>query len=202
MRNIPIRKHLFILSIYASVLVYSPVAHADELTEAFHHSVHRWAVECREEIQTLFQRLLASGQVREGQLFDTFYVPVPNTEPQRYRTQYDVMADEVVRPILDRYLEKDPRLVFVVLIDRNGYLPTHNTRFSQPLTGNPEIDINRYRAKRIAVHRTGLAAARNREPYLLQHYERESGELMYDMSVPVMVNNRHWGAIRVGFKNE
>ena len=202
MRTVAIRKHLIILTVYASMLVCSQPLHARELTESFHQDIYRWAVECREEIQSMFQRLLLSGQIREGQLFDTLYVPIPNTEPQRYRTQYDVMADEMVRPILDRCLEKDPRLVFVVLIDRNGYLPTHNTRFSQPLTGNPEIDLHRYRAKRIAANRTGLAAARNREPFLLQKFDRDAGEQMHDLSVPVTVNNRHWGAIRIGFRNE
>ena len=131
---------------------------------------------------------------------------IPSTSPfripsrKKFHTQYDTIADEIIRPILDRFLEKDPRLIFVVLVDHNGYTPTHNTRFSQPLTGNREVDLLKNRAKRMAIYEVGLAAARNTDSYLLQEYVRDTGEKMLDLSVPVFFHKRHWGAIRIGFK--
>lgn len=174
---------------------------AEELQSELDHNVYRWAKQCHGEVIGQLELLLSSGRLGVGQLFDTFYIPIPNTNPQKYHTQYDTLADEILRPILDKYLEMDSRLAFFIVVDNNGYLPTHNTRFAQPLTGNAEVDIVKNRTKRIFNDRTGLAAARNQQPYLLQRYSRDTGENMSDLSVPIVINNRHWGAVRVGYKS-
>jgi len=82
----------------------------------------------------------------------------------------------------------------------DGYLPTHNQRFSLPLTGNLAFDLVNNRTKRIFGDRTGLAAARNEAPYLLQRYKRDTDELMADLSVPVKVKGKHWGCVRIGYR--
>jgi hypothetical protein len=84
--------------------------------------------------------------------------------------------------------------------DLNGYLPTHNQRYSLPLTGNLAFDLVNNRTKRIFGDRTGIAAARNEAPYLLQRYRRDTGELMADLSVPVRVRGKHWGCVRIGYR--
>lgn len=182
------------------LLPVSPAA-AVELT-AFDNQVKQWGEQCREEIVAQFNLLLSSGKLSIPQLFDTFYIPIPNTDPQKYRTQYDSLSDGVVQPLIDAVLERDKRLVFVVIVDRNGYLPTHNSRFAQPLTGNPEVDAKANRTKRIFNDRTGLTAARNTEPFLLQRYSRDTGEEMSDLSMPIVIQNRHWGALRVGYRQK
>ncbi|WP_321531371.1 chemotaxis protein [uncultured Desulfuromonas sp.] len=167
----------------------------------FDHNVLTWAQQCREEILGQMERLISSGQLREGQLFDTFYIPIPQTSPLKYHTQYDKMADETMRLILDKYLEQDSRLLYVVIVDRNGYLPTHNTRYSQPLTGDSEVDQLNNRAKRMANDHCGLAAAHNMESYLLQSCNMDTGrENIMELSVPIHINGRHWGAVRIGYK--
>lgn len=181
------------------VLLPGPVVAAETLN-AFDQQVKQWAEACREEVVGQFNLLLNSGKLSVPQLFDTFYIPIPNTEPQKFRTQYDQLSDGVVLPIIDKYLALDKRLVFVIAVDRNGYLPTHNSRFAQPLTGNLDQDSKNNRTKRIFNDRTGLAAARNQEPFLLQRYSRDTGEVMTDLSVPIMVRGRHWGALRIGYK--
>ncbi len=87
-------------------------------------------------------------------------------------------------------------------VDVNGYLPTHNSRYSRPLTGIGDTDTKWNRTKRLFSDRTGLAAAHNKEPYLLQRYSRDTGEVMSDLSVPVIIRNRHWGAIRIGYRQK
>jgi len=47
---------------------------------------------------------------------------------------------------------------------------------------------------------TGLSAARNLTPFLVQRYQRDTGETMVDLSVPVTVRGAHWGALRIGFR--
>lgn len=187
--------------IFACFLILPTFSHAEELKSELDKNVYSWAQECRKEVVEQFDLLLTSGQLNAGQLFDTFYIPIPGTDPQKYKTQYDTLTDEILRPIIDRYLKKDKRLVFVIAVDRNGYLPTHNTRFAQPLTGDPKVDSVKNRSKRIFNDRTGLAAARNTEPYLLQRYNRDTGEKMADLSIPITIINRHWGAIRIGYQD-
>ncbi|HPQ39427.1 MAG TPA: chemotaxis protein [bacterium] len=178
----------------------TPPTGAQEL-KGYDANVKRWADECKAEVEEQINLLLTSGRLTLGQVFDTFYIPVPDTNPQKFHTAYDTFFDEVLQKILDKYLAKDDRLVFVVVVDKNGYLPTHNTKYSQPLTGNQDLDIVNNRTKRMFNDRTGLAAARNTEPYLLQKYARDTGEKMADLSVPIFIRNQHWGAVRIGYKD-
>jgi methyl-accepting chemotaxis protein len=89
--------------------------------------------------------------------------------------------------------------MFAVIVDNNGYLPVHNTKFSKPLTGNKEVDFVGNRARRFFKSPPELRSARNTEPFLLQTYLRDTGELMCDLALPIFIDGRHWGAIRVGF---
>lgn len=127
------------------------------------------AENCRAEIQMEIDKLIATNRIGLSQMFDTFYIPIPNTNPQKFRTQYDKLTDEVLRIILDKYLEQDKRLLFVVAVDRNGYLPSHNTKYSRPLTDDQDFNTKNNRTKRLFNDRTGLAAARNTNPHLLQN---------------------------------
>ncbi|NOY13130.1 MAG: chemotaxis protein [Deltaproteobacteria bacterium] len=183
------------------LLLPGPLFAADQLSR-FDQQVKQWAMECRQQVVEQFELLLTSGRLSVPQLFDTFYIPIPGTDPQKFRTQYDNLSDGVVQPIIDKFLKRDKRLVFVVIVDRNGYLPTHNSRFSRPLTGNSAVDAKANRTKRIFNDRTGLAAARNQKPFLLQRYSRDTGEVMSDLSVPIFIQNRHWGAVRIGYKQK
>lgn len=112
-----------------------------------------------------FDLLLTSGQLTIDALFDTFYVPIPDTYPQKFHTRYDRLADGVLQSLLDHYLRANKRFIYMVAVDRNGYLPTHNSRYSLPLTGDPDVDMKQNRGKRIFNDRTGLAAAHNTEPF-------------------------------------
>ena len=197
-----IRTMLLIMLVISTMLpIAAPIKAAEEL-KGNEIQIKKWAEECRDEITEQMNLLLTSGRLTMGQLFDTFYVPIPNTYPQKYTTQYDKLLDETIQKILDKYLSKDPKIVFVVAVDTNGYLPTHNTKYSQPLTGNKDTDALNNRAKRIFNDRTGLAAARNTEPYLLQKYARDTGEQMGDLSVPITIRKQHWGAVRFGFRRD
>jgi len=191
---------LFLLFFISTVAV--PSATAAEETAAFNLKVRKIAEDCRDEVVALFEKFLSSNTLRSNQLFDTFYIPVPNTFPQKYNTQYDRVTDSALRTILDRYLFQDKRLLFVIAVDKNGYLPTHNSKYSKPLTSNPDYNAKNNRTKRLFNDRTGLAAARNTKPFLLQEYSRDTGEQLADLSVPLYINGKHWGAIRIGYRNQ
>jgi methyl-accepting chemotaxis protein len=178
---------------------FSVAAEQQELT-GFDLQVKDMAFNCRDEVVKELDKLLATNKLNLAKLFDTFYTPIPNTNPQKFNTQYDKLTDEVLRIIFDKYLDADKRLQFVVAVDINGYVPTHNSRYSKPLTDNVDYNTANNRTKQLYNDRTGLAAAVNTNPYLLQKYSRDNGEEMFDLSVPIFISGKHWGAIRIGYK--
>ncbi|ORJ63470.1 chemotaxis protein [Geothermobacter hydrogeniphilus] len=183
------------------LLLSAGTARAAELSP-LDQKAKKLARQCADKITRQFDLLLTSGRLTLPQLFDTFYIPIPGTDPQKFHTQYDRLTDGVLLPILDSCLAADKRFIFVVAVDRNGYLPTHNSKYSQPMTGDGDHDTKWNRTKRIFNDRTGLAAARNIKPYLLQRYSRDTGEVMTDLSVPVWIQGRHWGAVRIGYMKQ
>lgn len=155
-----------------------------------------FANRCRETME----RWIDSEEVTQEQLFSFLYYPIPDTDPPKFATDWDELADRDIREISDDILSKSSAIAFAVLVDRNGYLPAHNRKYSLPLTGNPAVDLIGNRTKRIFADKTGLAAARNAQPYLLQRYSRDTGELMQDLSMPVMIKGEKWGSVRIGYR--
>ena len=150
-----------------------------------------------EQLQSVLLAAIARGEVKEEQFFDEQYQSIPESNPPKFHTVYDQFFDHEVQPILDR-LMTDKYVVFVVAADRNGYLPTHISKYSQPLTGDFETDKVNNRGKRIFNDPIGLAAAKNTGAPLVQQYKRVTGEWMADCAVPVQLGDKHWGTMRVG----
>jgi methyl-accepting chemotaxis protein len=151
-------------------------------------------------LEKMLNDAVAAGRISADDLFDEQYQPIPDTTPQKYRTRFDAFCDETIITILDDFLAKDEQVYFAVLVDRNGYLPTHNTKYTRPLTGDRKHDTQWNRTKRLFNDAVGLASARNAtEKVLVQVYFRDTGEKMWDLSSPVTVNGRHWGAFRIGY---
>jgi len=146
------------------------------------------------------EKWVASGEVTREKLFSFLYYPMPKTDPPKFSTDWDRLADRDVLPIQEGVLARSAAIVYAVTVDRHGYLPTHNQRYSQPLTGNLASDLVNNRTKRIFDDRTGLAAARNETPFLVQRYLRDTGEAMADLSVPLVVLGERWGAVRIGYR--
>jgi methyl-accepting chemotaxis protein len=146
------------------------------------------------------EKWVAAKETTEEKLFSRMYYPVEKTDPPKFTTDWDRLADRDILPIEEAVLAKSPALIYAVMVDKFGYLPTHNARYSQPLTGNRAVDLVNNRTKRIFNDRTGLASARNRAPFLIQRYQRDTGEVMADLAVPVMVRGTQWGAVRLGYR--
>jgi hypothetical protein len=150
-------------------------------------------------------RWLAAKEVTPERLFSFLYYPVPNTDPPKFTTDYDRLSDRegpggFVEIQESAYNRAPNVIIYTVTVDKHGYLPTHNKRYSMPLTGNLASDLVNNRTKRIFNDRTGLAAAQNTAPFLIQNYQRDTGETMADLSVPIFVLGKHWGAIRIGYR--
>ncbi len=136
----------------------------------------------------------------EGRLEDL--LAIANTSPAKFQTRFDRYTDQVLPPIQEPLLSRHEGLVFAIACTPQGYVPTHNQAFSQPLTGDVAKDTLQSRTKRKFDDRTGIRCGSHQQPLLLQTYTRDTGELMHDLSVPIMVKGRHWGGLRLGYKPE
>jgi methyl-accepting chemotaxis protein len=154
-------------------------------------------------ISALFEQAVADGVLAESDLFDDNYVPVLGSDPPQVVTRFTGFTDRVLPPIQEPVLALDPKVVFCVAVDRNGYLPTHNLVFSKPQGPDPLWNAANCRNRRIFADRVGLGAGRNRKPFLLQTYRRDLGNTfvaMKDACAPITVHGRHWGGLRLAYK--
>lgn len=169
-------------------------------TQTFDQQVLLLANEAAKACGEKLSQGLANGSFTEAELFNPKYQPIANTQPQKYTTAFDRFTDQHFPTIQEPILAKHSEIIYAGAVDKKGYFPTHNKRFSQALTGKVEIDMVNNRTKRLFNDPTGSRCGTHTEPVLLQTYKRDTGEIMHDLSVPIYVNGKHWGGFRVGFK--
>jgi methyl-accepting chemotaxis protein len=165
-----------------------------------HDDMKALTVELRDRVLSALEKGIADRKLSAADLFDRNYRPIPNTSPQKYSCAFDKFFDQAISPLQEEILARQSSLFFVICVDDNGYVASHNLRYSKALTGDTEYDKVNNRTKRIFNDKTGLKAAQNTEAFLLQTYMRDTGEIMNDISTPIYFNNRHWGAVRIGYK--
>lgn len=180
-------------------LVYDAIAESNAKTQ--HDDIQKVAAIAAKRIGKLFEEAIAAGRINPAALFDRTYKPIPNTNPAKHTTQFDAFTDRVLPDVQEAILEAMPQLAYAGAVDNNGYFPTHNKKFSKPLTGDYDADLVNNRTKRIFSDRTGKRCGANTKPFLLQTYKRDTGEVMHDLSVPIYVNGKHWGGFRVGYRS-
>ncbi len=155
-------------------------------------------------VSTLMTKAVAAGKISFDDLFDENYRPIPGSDPVQYNTRFVAFTDSVLPALQEPAAKALPGIMFVAAVDRNGFLPTHNACYSLPQRpGETAWNDAHCRNRRLFNDRTGLHAGRNTQPFLLQSYLRKLGDqyvLGQDASAPILVNGRHWGGMRVGYR--
>ncbi|WP_315832228.1 methyl-accepting chemotaxis protein [Bradyrhizobium prioriisuperbiae] len=155
-------------------------------------------------IAEAFEAAIVRGDITLAQLFDENYREIPGTDPKQYLTDYVALTDRILPPIQDPLQSMDPRVVFCVAWANGGYLPTHNPNYRQLQGRDPAWNAAHCRNRRLFNDRAVRKVAASTRPFLLQTYRREMGGgqfvLMKDLSSPIMVQGRRWGAFRIGFR--
>ena len=150
----------------------------------------------------MFEKAVDAGRIRLEDLFDERYQPIANTKPQKFRTRFDEFTDQALVPLQESVLEQHPWCAYAICMDRNGYVPTHNRKFSQPLTGDEKVDFVNNRSKRIFDDPVAKRCVSHEQPFLLQTYRRDTGEVLHDISAPIRVKGRRWGGFRIGYTTD
>lgn len=193
-----------IMGLFTSAIVHR---RGEVLREMMLTKARTLALTGAKAMERVLEDAIATGLLTREQVFDTDYQPITEgplagASLPKYRTGYDSHLDTRIQALEDTFVTEDSMVVFAVLVDRNGYLPTHNSIYSQPLTGDPNKDRVGNRTKRIFDDPVGLAAARydgsDGRKILRQIYQRDTGETMWDICAPVFVDGTHWGGFRLG----
>src|SRR5581483_1606995 len=177
---------------------------ADSGVETANVSLVRAVVATAKRIAEAFELAIGRGELTLDQLFDENYREIPGTDPKQYLTDYVAVTDRILPPIQDPIQTIDPRVVFCVAWAKSGYLPTHNPNYRLPQGKDPVWNNANCRNRRLFSDRAVRKVGANTKPFLLQTYRRDMGGgkfvLMNDLSSPIFVRGRHWGAFRMGFR--
>jgi methyl-accepting chemotaxis protein len=161
-------------------------------------------IDTAKQISAAFEAAVERGDIGLDQLMDEKYREIPGTDPKQYLTDYVAFTDRILPPIQDPVQKIDPRIVFCVAWAKGGYLPTHNPNYRLPQGPDPVWNKANCRNRRLFSDRAVKKVAANTRPFLLQTYRRDMGGgnfvLMKDLSSPIYVRGRHWGAFRMGFR--
>ncbi len=161
-------------------------------------TLHDKCATFRDNVAGILKKLADRGV----NIFDQGYKEIPGSNPKRYTTAYDSQCDGELTRLYDDLLRDLPGLTYSLSVDTNGYAPAHNGVFSNPPSGDPAVDLTKCRHKRIFNDPVGLKLARNQKSSLFQTYVRDTGEILNDLSMPVIIGGRQWGAVRIGFKTD
>jgi methyl-accepting chemotaxis protein len=198
-REIPVAANAVLGLAETAEAIYATVADHCDADE--HSAMRDLAQSSANRIGALFEHAIAAGQISEADLFDRQYQQIAGTNPPKYKTRFDAFTDQVLPDIQEPLLQQHSTIAYAGAVDDHGYFPTHNRRYARALTGNYDVDLANNRTKRIFSDRTGSRCGSNREPFLLQTYKRDTGEVMHDVSAPIYVRGRHWGGFRIGYKS-
>jgi methyl-accepting chemotaxis protein len=178
---------------------------ADSGVETSDTPLIRAVIDTAKQISAAFESAIERGEITLDLLMDENYREVPGTDPKQYLTNYVEFTDRILPPIQDPLQKADARIVFCVAWAKGGYLPTHNPNYRLPQGRDPIWNNANCRNRRLFNDRAVKKVAANRKPFLLQTYRRDMGGgnfvLMKDVSSPILVRDRHWGAFRMGFRH-
>lgn len=161
------------------------------------------AIAAANQISRQLEDAVSARRITLDDLFDNNYVPIPDTDPRQHTTRFLALTEELLPQVQEPLLASDKRMVFCVAVDRNGYLPVHNTIYSRPQrAGEPVWNAANSRNRRIFDDRAGLSAGRVVRPYLIQNYPRDMGDrivMMWEIGAPIRVFGKQWGGFRTAY---
>ncbi len=176
---------------------------AETGVETEHRPYVDYAVKAAKAVSESFEAAVKEGRISQSELFDSSYQEIAGSNPTQMMAKFTAFCDEVLPSVQEEALTFRDNVVFCACIDKNGYLPTHNNKFSQPQGDDPIWNEGNCRNRRIFNDRVGLNAGQNEKNFLVQTYRRKMGGgeavLMIDASAPIIVNGQHWGGLRLAY---
>ena len=154
-------------------------------------------------VMDAFEAEMASGALTEDDMFDQDYREIDGSAPPQFMARFTDAADRLLPAILEDPFGMSEHVNYCIVIDRNGYLPTHLARYSQP-QGKDIVWNTAHCRNRRFFPGVPTRAAQDRGEFLLQSYRRDMGggrfELEKCASAPITLRGRHWGSINLAYR--
>lgn len=162
------------------------------------------ALEGAAEMKDRIERAIAEKELTLSALFDTDYRPVRGTDPVQYENGFCDLADLRIRPALDFRTSQDPAIVGCVLVDMNGYLPTHiSARSERQRKGQRKWNLEFSRNRQIFMDSQTRRALDEDGEFFLYAYRQDLGEgrfrALRSVLVPLHFEGRKWGLYELGY---
>ena len=162
------------------------------------------ALALAQQVGQLFEQALDDAAITTADLFDDKYQLIRGSNPEQFTTRFTAFCDRTLAEMLEQTLHWSPKISFGVVTDMQGYVPTHNQKYSRAQGPDVVWNLAHCRNRRIYNGRTEMAAIHSQRKFLLQTYRRDMGGanfvVMKHLSVPVFVAGRQWGAVRIGYQ--
>jgi len=135
------------------------------------------------EFREKLVRDLAAGRVREEDLSDQNYRPV---DGDKYANRASGYFTSEVLPLLKTWTAAHRNIIYVVAMDRNGFMPVHVMPGRTGVIMRDPVSLKGAQSQRLI----GQAFRRPIEA---------GGQLVVDVSCPITINKQNWGCLRVGY---
>ena len=164
----------------------------------------RAATKVAATLERLLAEALGRREITINDLFDEHYEPIRGSNPAQFMTRFVALTDRLFTPVQESVLKWSDCVTFCAAVDRNGFLPTHNLKYSKPQGADPIWNVANCRNRRLFQDRAGSAAGRNTRAFLVQTYRRDMGggvfAIMKEVDAPIHVDGRHWGNLRLAYR--
>lgn len=144
----------------------------------------------RDAIQSEIQTLHDQGV----NVFDRNHSVIPGTDPVKHDVSYAAALQQACQYLIDEWAAEADGALYCLPLDDKGYVAVHRSELSHAPTGDPKVDLVKSRHMRFFQNRDIPYMGRFR----LQSYLRDTGEVMFNLSVPLEVSGRYWGGLFMG----
>ena len=163
------------------------------------------AQEAMRAIMTAVEQGIDRGDITLEDVLDRDYVLIEGSNPPQYNNGFADFADAHVRPILDRFKAKEPKIIGSAITNLDGYLPTHLSERCHTPGPDPVWNDEHCRNKRIFMDETTRKACESDKPATLATYRMELGDKyipVKNVFVPLFFKGRRWGNFELAYRDE
>lgn len=144
----------------------------------------------RDLLEPELAKLLQSGV----NMFDRNHQPIKGTNPMKFDVSYARAFQRARQHLIDDWAKAQDDALYCLPLDSKGYVAVHRSELSQEPTGDPAVDLAKSRHMRFFQNRDIPYMGRFR----LQSYLRDTGEVMFNLSVPIHIDGKYWGGLFMG----
>ena len=108
----------------------------------------------------------------------------------------------MIQDKIDQWKSDLPGSFYRLVAAQDGYIAVHHGEVSHEPTGDPDKDLMYSRQCRFYNTNETERRRGTSQPFLLQTYIRDTGEVLFDLSVPIVYKDKQWGSVLNGLPLE